>query len=307
MRYLTHLLLYSVSVLLLGMAAPKIGPAPKTGPAPEIETGRESAKAHRILVSNDDGIDSPRLHALVAELAKIGEVIVVAPASNRSGASHSMSTWRLPTVVTEHEIKGAAAAQAVSGTPADAVNFGLFTHGLEKPFDVVVSGINRGHNVAEDVVYSGTAGAAMEGGLSGIRSIALSQFYSAGPSGPRDIWDPTRAWGLKAVRVVLEMPFTDRSFYSVNFPAVDPEAIRGITVCPQGIRSDATFEVVPHKAPNGRDFLFLRHKTANSSAPEGTDSRLGSEGWVTVTPLRPQLTADDLMDEARAALAKRLG
>ena len=260
----------------------------------------------RILVTNDDGITAPGLKLAEEIAAGIagpdGEVWVVAPDFERSGVSHAIS-YTSPMRMTQLDER----RYTVDGYPADCVLVGLHVILKDNPPDLILSGVNRGHNVAEDVVYSGTAGAAMEGGLSGIRSIALSQFYSAGPSGPRDIWDPTRAWGLKAVRVVLEMPFTDRSFYSVNFPAVDPEAIRGITVCPQGIRSDATFEVVPHKAPNGRDFLFLRHKTANSSAPEGTDSRLGSEGWVTVTPLRPQLTADDLMDEARAALAKRLG
>jgi 5'-nucleotidase len=260
----------------------------------------------RILVTNDDGITAPGL-ALAEKIAAgiagpDGEVWVVAPDFERSGVSHAIS-YTSPMRMTQLDER----RYTVDGYPADCVLVGLHVILKDKPPDLILSGVNRGHNVAEDVVYSGTAGAAMEGGLSGIRSIALSQFYSAGPGGPRDIWDPARAWGLKAVKAVLEMPFTNRSFYSVNFPAVDPEAIRGITVCPQGIRSDATFEVVPYKAPNGRDFLFLRHKTANSSAPEGTDARLGSEGWVTVTPLRPQLTADDLMDEARTALAKRLG
>jgi 5'-nucleotidase len=103
------------------------------------------------------------------------------------------------------------------------------------------------------------------------------------------------------------MPFADRCFYSVNFPAVRPEKVRGITVCPQGMRADATFEVLPYRAPNGRDFMFTRHNTANSSAEPGSDARLCLDGWVTVTPLRPRLTAEDLIDGARAVLARRTG
>ena len=80
-----------------------------------------------------------------------------------------------------------------------------------------------------------------------------------------------------------------------------------MTVCPQGIRAEATFEIVPYTAPNGRDFMFTRHNTANASAPEGTDARLGLDGWVTITPLRPQLTARDLLDGAQAALGATLG
>ena len=256
----------------------------------------------RILITNDDGITAPGL-ALAEEIAAEiagpdGEVWVVAPDFERSGASHAIS-YTAPMRMTQLGER----RYSVDGFPADSVLVGLRVILKDNPPDLVIAGINRGHNVAEDVVYSGTAGAAMEGGLSGVRSIAMSQFYSSGPDRPDDLWDPARAWGTKAVKAVLEMPFAGKSFYSVNFPAVKPEAIRGITVCPQGIRAEATFEVVPYKAPNGRDFLFLQHMTANSSAPEGTDARLGLDGWVTVTPLRPQLTAEDLLDGARAALA----
>jgi 5'-nucleotidase len=255
----------------------------------------------RILVTNDDGITAPGLtlaEEIAAEIAgPDGEVWVVAPDFERSGVSHAIS-YTAPMRMTQLDER----RYTVDGYPADCVLVGLHVILKDNPPDLVIAGVNRGHNVAEDVVYSGTAGAAMEGGLNGVRAIALSQFYSSAPDGPGDIWDPTRAWGLKAVKAVLKMPFADKSFYSVNFPAVRLEAIQGITVCPQGIRADATFEIVPYKAPNGRDFLFTRHKTANSSAPEGTDARLGLEGWVTITPLRPQLTAEDLLDGAQATL-----
>jgi 5'-nucleotidase len=260
----------------------------------------------RILVTNDDGITAPGLtlaEEIAAELAgPDGEVWVVAPDFERSGVSHAIS-YTSPMRMTQLGER----RYSVDGFPADCVLVGLHVILKDNPPDLVIAGVNRGHNVAEDVVYSGTAGAAMEGGLNGVRSIALSQFYGSGPGGPDDLWDPARAWGLKAVKAVLEMPFNGKSFYSVNFPAVRPEAIQGMTVCPQGIRANATFEVVPYRAPNGRDFLFTRHMTANISAPEGSDARLGLEGWVTITPLRPQLTAEDLLDGAQAALGATLG
>jgi 5'-nucleotidase len=255
----------------------------------------------RILVTNDDGITAPGL-ALAEEIAAEiagpdGEVWVVAPDFERSGVSHAIS-YTAPMRMTQLGER----RYSVDGFPADCVLVGLHVILKDNPPDLVIAGVNRGHNVAEDVVYSGTAGAAMEGGLNGVRAIALSQFYTASPEGPDDTWDPAREWGLKAVKAVLDMPFTDKCFYSVNFPPVKPEAIRGMTVCPQGIRGDATFEIIPYKAPNGRDFLFTRHMTANASAPEGTDARLGIEGWVTITPLRPQLTAEDLLDGASNVL-----
>jgi 5'-nucleotidase len=260
----------------------------------------------RILVTNDDGITAPGL-ALAEEIAAEiagpdGEVWVVAPDFERSGVSHAIS-YTAPMRMT----RLGARRFTVDGYPADCVLVGLHTLLKDTPPDLILSGVNRGHNVAEDVVYSGTAGAAMEGGLNGVRSIALSQFYSSGPNSPDDLWEPARAWGLRAVRAVLGMPFAEKCFYSVNFPAVRLENIRGMTVCPQGIRADATFEIVPYKAPNGRDFMFIRHTTANHSAPEGTDARLGIDGWVTITPLRPQLTAEDLLDGARKALSAEAG
>jgi len=260
----------------------------------------------RILVTNDDGITAPGL-ALAEEIAAEiagpdGEVWVVAPDFERSGVSHAIS-YTGPMRMTRLGER----RFTVDGYPADCVLMGVHHILKDSPPDLVLSGVNRGHNVAEDVVYSGTAGAAMEGGLCGVRSIALSQFYASGADRPDDLWDPARAWGLRAVRAVLRMPFAGKSFYSVNFPAVRPEAIRGMAVCPQGIRAEATFEIVPYRAPNGRDFLFTRHATANHSAPEGTDARMGLEGWVTITPLRPQLTAEDLIDGARAALAAEAG
>ena len=255
----------------------------------------------RILITNDDGINAPGLHLaeeIAAELAgPDGEVWVVAPDQERSGVAHCIS-YVQPTRLTEL----APRRYMLDGFPADCILVGLTKILRDCPPDLVISGVNRGHNVAEDVLYSGTVGGAMEGGLNRIPSVALSQFYRKPPHGPDDLWASARAFGARAVRAVLQMPFPDTVFYNVNFPAAQADEVRGITVCPQGIREEATFEVVDYTAPNGRNFQFLRHMIANHSSPRGTDARLLLDGWVTVTPLRPQLTATDLVEKARASL-----
>lgn len=256
----------------------------------------------RILVTNDDGITAPGLavaEAIAEEIAgPDGEVWVVAPDNERSGVGHCIS-YVQPTRLTQHGPR----RFSLDGYPADCALVGVRKIMRESPPDLLLSGVNRGHNVAEDVVYSGTAGAAMEGGLCGVRSIALSQFYRSVPGAPDDLFDAARALGAETVRTVLSMPWSPNVFYNVNFPAVRGIEARGMTVCPQGLRTEATFEVVDVTSPSGRPFQFLRHTTANHSAPEGSDARLCVDGWVTITPLRPELTANDLMDGAREALA----
>ena len=255
----------------------------------------------RVLITNDDGITAPGLaiaEAIGADIAgEDGEVWVVAPDNERSGVGHCIS-YVAPTRLTQLGPR----RFSVDGYPADCVLVGLHKVMKDNPPDLIISGVNRGHNVAEDVVYSGTAGAAMEGGLNRVPSIALSQFYRSTPGAPDDLWASSRAMGTAAVRAVLKMPMSGTAFYNVNFPAEAPEAVKGMTICPQGIRGDATFEVTDFTAPNGRGFQFLRHRTANQSAPEGSDARMLIDGWITITPLEPQLTAQHLMDGARTAL-----
>ncbi|MEM7189624.1 MAG: 5'/3'-nucleotidase SurE [Pseudomonadota bacterium] len=257
----------------------------------------------RILLTNDDGINAPGLEVAEAIAREVGgpdaEIWVLAPDQERSGVGHCIS-YTAPTRLTELGLR----RYALDGYPADCVLVGLHKLLKEMPPDLVLSGVNRGHNVAEDVVYSGTAGAAMEGGLNRVRSIALSQFYRQPPEGPDDVWAAARAHGAAAVRAAMRMPCPDTVFYNINFPAAEPDAVKGMTVCPQGIRAEATFAVTDYEAANKRRFHFYNHQTANASAPDGSDARNLIEGWVTITPLRPQLTATDLMDAAAAALAE---
>ena len=257
----------------------------------------------RVLVTNDDGINAPGLdiaETIAREIAgPDGEVWTVAPESERSGVGHCIS-YTTPTRVSQL----AERRFTIDGYPADCVLVGLHKILKGLTVDLILSGVNRGHNVAEDVIYSGTAGAAMEGGMNRVRSIALSQYYRSVDGAPGDVWSASRAHGAAAVTAVLKMPFPDVSFYNVNFPAVAAEDVKGMQVCPQGIRSEATFDVDDYTSPSGRSFQFYRHRTANLSAPDGSDARLCVDGSITITPLRPQLTADDLMADAAEVLSQ---
>ena len=256
----------------------------------------------RILVTNDDGITAPGLavaEAIAAEIAgPEGEVWVAAPEMERSGVSHCISYTRPMRLIRLGERRF-----AVEGNPADCVILGL-RHILKgNPPDLVLSGVNSGHNVAEDAVYSGTVGGALEGALQGVRAIALSQFYTSAPHAPAERFDPARAFGVEAVRRVLACPWERDIFYNVNFPAYAPAQVKGFALAPQGRRAAGVFDCVEQMSPSGRQFFWLSHMTSNASSQPGSDAAMGAEGWITVTPMRPDLAAHDLFEAARAALA----
>lgn len=252
----------------------------------------------RILITNDDGINAPGLkltEAIAEEIAgPDGEIWVVAPEFEVSAVSHAI-TYNGPIRVGEN----ASRRFAVSGTPADCIILALGRLMPQAP-DLILSGVNRGHNVAEDVVYSGTVGGAMEGALQGVRSIALSQFYRSGPDAPDDPFDPARVMGAESVRRILAAPWPEDVFYNINFPAVRPEKIRGFRIAPQGRRAAGVFEAVEQASPNGRPLQWIKHRLVNMSAHPESDAPLCVGGWVTATPLRPDLTAHEALEGARA-------
>jgi 5'-nucleotidase len=256
----------------------------------------------RILVTNDDGITAPGLavaEQIAAEIAGDGgEVWVVAPEMERSGVSHCISYTRPMRLV-----ELGPRRFAVEGNPADCVIVGIHHVLRDIAPDLVLSGVNSGHNVAEDAVYSGTIGGAMEGALQGVPSIAMSQFYSRKGHAPADRFDPARAFGVEAVRRVLACPWEPDIFYNINFPAYTIDDIQGFVVTEQGRRSGGIFNCVEQTSPSGRQFFWLAHRTANDSAAPGSDAAMGAEGWITVTPMRPDLTAHNLLARARSALA----
>lgn len=259
----------------------------------------------RILITNDDGIGAPGLavaEAIGAELAgPEGEVWVVAPAFEQSGVSHCVSYIRPMRLERLGERRF-----AVEGSPADCV---LAAYGeilRDRAPDLVLSGVNRGHNVAEDTLYSGTVGGAMEGAMHGLRAIALSQYYGR-ESDPLDPFEAARAYGVEVCRKLIAGGAWSAApygvFYNVNFPARPAAEVRGVRATVQGRREAATFGVEPQIAPNGRKYLWLAHGRGNDDTPPGSDARECHDGFVTVTPLRADLTAHDLV----APLARALG
>jgi len=250
----------------------------------------------RILITNDDGIHAPGL-AVLEKIARAisDDVIVVAPESDQSGVSHSLSLndpLRLREISPSHF--------AVKGTPTDCVIMGL-RHVLKgrRP-DLVLSGVNRGQNVAEDVTYSGTIAAAMEGTLLGVPSIALSQ--AVNPEDRANFrWDCAAAHGADVVRKVLAAGIAPGIVINVNFPAVPPEAVQGIAVSVQGQRNQALLDIDRRQDGRGNPYFWIAFARGKITPAEGTDLHALANGKISVTPLRLDLT--DLPQLTRLAEA----
>ncbi|MBJ3762776.1 5'/3'-nucleotidase SurE [Maribius pontilimi] len=256
----------------------------------------------RILITNDDGIHAPGLQVLSEIAHAIGdEVWTVAPAFEQSGVAHCIN-YVHPTLIQQHGDR----VWAAEGSPADCV-LGALHEILPGPPDLILSGVNRGNNAAENVLYSGTIGAAMEGALQGINSIALSQFYGPGNRKLDDTFDAARGWGERVVRAILAADqWGDedyRTFYNVNFPPFPSDQVKGVRACSQGFRRGTGFHVAPVTAPSGRSFLWIRGGDQQRPTAEGSDAAANLDGYVSVTPL----TADLTNHGALASLSDALG
>ena len=259
----------------------------------------------RILITNDDGINAPGLQALTRIAQEIagpdGEVWTVAPAFEQSGVGHCISyTHPMINAQLSHR------RYAVEGSPADCVLAGVYdVLGGVKP-DLVLSGVNRGNNAAENVLYSGTIGAAIEAALHGIPAIALSQYMGPQTDGLSDPFDAAAVHGTAIVRLLLEKGIWDqgdyRIFYNVNFPPVPAAAVKGHKVAAQGFRRDTPFGVLPYTAPSGKRFLWIKGGAQHHPTEPGTDAAVNLEGWISITPLRCDLTAHDALDDLKARL-----
>lgn len=247
-----------------------------------------------ILLTNDDGIDAPGLHALrviADELAgPDGEVWVSAPETNQSGAGHSLS---LNEPIRMRKV--ADRVHAVRGTPTDSVIMGM-RHVLKarRP-DLVLSGINRGANLAEDVTYSGTIAGAFEGTQLGVRSIALSQAYSY-LAGDDPHWDTPIKHAPKLIRDLLAEEWPPGVLMNINFPDTTPDAIEGIEITRQGRRDQQLLGVEEREDTWGNPYYWLGYAKRRSNPERGTDLWAVYNGWISVTPLSMNLTARDMLE-----------
>ena len=241
----------------------------------------------RILLTNDDGIHAPGLEVLEAIARQFSDdVWIVAPAEEQSGAGHSL-TLSSPVRLRQHGPR----RFAVSGTPTDAVMMALRKVLPGKP-DLLLSGVNRGANLGDDVTYSGTVSAAIEGALAGIRSIGLSQVYEKEGMGDSVPFAAAAAWGAKVIAPLLEAPFAPRTLVNVNFPPLAPDAVKGIRVVRQGFHDYARGSVVEGTDPRGYQYYWFGLHGIEHTPGHATDLEAIQDGYVSVTPLQLDLTHD---------------
>lgn len=253
----------------------------------------------RILITNDDGINAPGLKVLeriAEELAgPEGEVWTVAPAFEQSGVAHKIS-YTHPMLIS----KMGERRYAAEGAPADCVMAGLHDVLQDKPVDLILSGVNRGNNSAENALYSGTLGGAMEGALQGYRAFALSQYLGPDNFNADDPYEAAGAFGadliLKVIAAEPEEQKDYRLFYNVNFPPCPADRVKGVRVVPQGMRPGTKFTTEPHSSPSGKTFLWIKGTNQRVAAAPDTDAAVNLDDYISVTPMRADLTAHEMLE-----------
>ena len=236
----------------------------------------------RILVTNDDGIQAPGLRILMRIAKSVSpDVWLVAPETEQSATSHSL-TLRRPLRVR----KLGNRRFAMDGTPTDCVLVALRKIIKGRPPDLVLSGINPGANLGEDITYSGTVAAAMEAALLGVPAIALSQVRQ--PDQPIR-WATAEHLAGGVVRKVTSVPWPRDVLMNINFPDLPPTEVKGVRVCRQGRRDEGTVVVEGHD-PGGRPYVWIGSFLSDATSEQDTDLAVIDGGAVAVTPLHLDLT-----------------
>lgn len=251
----------------------------------------------RILLTNDDGIHAPGLEILEAIAATLSDdVWIVAPAEEQSGAGHSLSLSK-PVRVRRHGER----RYSVAGTPTDSVMMALGQL-IDGPApDLILSGVNRGANLGEDVTYSGTVAAAMEGALAGVRSIALSQVHARQGMGDAVPFAAASAWGERVIRPLIDAPLPPRTLINVNFPVGEP---KGVRVVRQGFHDIGRTTIVENTDPRGYRYYWFALGGTSRTPDHSTDLEAVGDGYVAVTPLQLDLTHDAALGGLTEALAE---
>lgn len=240
----------------------------------------------RILCTNDDGYLAPGLALLTTAASKLGEVTVVAPDREQSATSHSLTLHRpLRVKVT------AGGVYYIDGTPTDCVL--VANHGiLDRPPDLVLSGVNHGPNMGDDILYSGTVAAAMEATLLGIPALAIS-FANDELEPPGDEYEEAIVTLLELILSHQELP--KRTLLNINIPAVPPSDIRGLRVTSLGRRYWSESLTRGHD-PHGREYYWIGGGESRWSGGDQSDFKAVDSGYISVTPLHLDLTNYDLIE-----------
>jgi 5'-nucleotidase len=253
----------------------------------------------RILVTNDDGIHSPGL--VIAEKiarALCDDVWVVAPENEQSGASHSL-TLAAPLRLRKIEEQ----RFAVSGTPTDCVMMACLHLMKDNPPTLILSGVNWGSNLADDVTYSGTIAGAMEGCALGIASVALSQAYDEGGRSQID-WSAGEAHGAETVRKLFEAGWPKGTLMNVNFPGCPAAEVKGIVAVPQGKYDLSSTEIEERMDARSRAYYWIGLRRRKATPALDTDLGAVYAGHIAVTPLHLNLTETAALEKLRKALGQ---
>lgn len=250
----------------------------------------------RILVTNDDGITAPGLHALYLAMAELGEVTIVAPETEQSAVGHAITTMT-PLRIKAVTLADGTVGHAVNGTPADSVKLAILTICPEPP-DLVVSGINLGPNTATNVIYSGTVSAATEARILRIPSIAVSLATFKDP-----IWETPATFARQLAAEVLAHGLPDKVLLNINVPNLPLEKVKGIRVTRQG-NSGYKERYETRSDPRSVPYYWQAGTYSMSDVDEETDALAVDQGYVSVTPVSFDLTAYDYLPDLTRRLSR---
>ncbi|MBA3727098.1 MAG: 5'/3'-nucleotidase SurE [Armatimonadetes bacterium] len=253
----------------------------------------------QILLTNDDGVRAPGLHALARVAAAYGRVVLCAPDREKSACGRGM-TLRDPLRVRKADVEGGYEAYEVNGLPVDCVNLAM-TEYFPKGCDLVLSGINNGPNLGWDVTYSGTVAGALEGAVNGIRSIAISvaAYVEMAPLH----YESAENWLKEWLPWLLKVPFREHGAISVNVPSIAWTEIRGTKITKMGTRIYED-RVERRSDPWGREYFWQGGTVVMDSSQEGTDVQAVNDGYVSITPLRLDWTDHEHLSDLRRAFPK---
>ncbi|MEM6490818.1 MAG: 5'/3'-nucleotidase SurE [Pseudomonadota bacterium] len=264
-----------------------------TEPQPRADLAE--LRERRILVTNDDGFGAPGIRILERIARRLsGDVWVVAPEVEQSGMGHAL-TVRRP-LRPKRASPDDPTRWIVDGTPTDCMIVAIRRLMADEPPDLVLSGVNRGHNLGEDVTYSGTVAAAMEATLLGVPAIAFSQAYD----GPID-WTPTETHLEDVVLRLCRAPWPADVLMNVNFPAGGSDAVKGLVATRQG-RRVGHVEVRDFEDPKGRDFVWIGDFEDHGAVDAGSDLEAIADGMISVTPIHLDLTHAETLRALRAGI-----